>query len=152
MQKMNVAITLVIIFSAVTYAAEVVNVAPGVFSKKVVSDGLNLPASNTFSPINTLTTTVHLDKPYSVFVHHQFTMGSTGYDFYSKLLVNDNNAGSMVHNGKQQHKISIGFWMANLNAGHYTFEIQYVTRFAKRGLIRAQLQVSLFTVIRQIQQ
>ena len=71
MQKMNVAVTLVIIFSAVTYAAEVVNVTPGVFSKKVVSDGLNLPASNTFSPINTLTTTVHLDKPYSVFVHFE---------------------------------------------------------------------------------
>ena len=125
MQKMNVAVTLVIIFSAVTYAAEVVNVAPGVFSKKVVSNGLNLPASNnTFSPINTLTTTVHLDKPYSVFVHYQFTL-STGYDFYSKLLVNDNNAGSMVHSGKQNHKNAIGFWMANLNAGHYTFEIHY---------------------------
>ena len=50
------------------YAVEVVNVAPGIFSKKVVSDGLKLPVSNTFSPINTLTTTVHLDKSYSVFV------------------------------------------------------------------------------------
>ena len=32
------------------------------------------------------------------------------------------------------------------------FGIPYVTRFAKRGLIHAQLQVSLFTIIRQIQQ
>ena len=30
--------------------------------------------------------------------------------------------------------------------------LPYVTRFAKRGLIHAQLQVSLFTAIRQIQQ
>ena len=30
--------------------------------------------------------------------------------------------------------------------------IIFVTRFAKRGLIHAQLQVSLFTIIRQIQQ
>ena len=49
--------------------AEVVNVAEGIFSKKVVCNELRLPASNTFSPINTLTTTVYLDKPYSVFVH-----------------------------------------------------------------------------------
>ena len=123
---MNVAVTLVIIFSAVTYAAEVVNVVPGVFSKKVVSNGLNLPASNnTFSPINTLTTTVHLDKPYSVFVQYQFTFHAPDQDFYSKLLVNDNNAGSVLHSGKQGHKNPIGFWMANLNAGYYRFEIHY---------------------------
>ena len=112
-------------FIAASYAAEVVNVAQGVFSKKVVSNGLKLPVSNTFSPINTLTTTVHLDKPYSVFVHYQFTLGSPGYDFYSKLLVNANNAGSLIHSGKQGHKNAIGYWMANLNAGHYTFEIHY---------------------------
>ena len=102
------------------------NVAPGIFSKKVVSDGLILPASSTFSPINTLTTTVHLDKPYSVFVHYQYYVGkSTNYDFYSKLLVNDRNAGSLIHSGKQTHKNPTGFWMANLNAGHYTIEIHY---------------------------
>ena len=76
-------------FAAITYVAEVVNVAPGIFSKKVVSDGLILPASSTFSPINSLTTTVHLDKPYSVFVHYQFTVTWTNKDLYSKLLVND---------------------------------------------------------------
>ena len=120
---------LVAFFATASYAAEVVNVAPGIFSKKVVNDGLKLPASSTFSPINTLTTTVHLDKPYSVFVHYQFTFytisGTKHQDFYSKLLVNDNNAGSMIHSGKQRHKTPIGFWMANLNAGHYTFEIHY---------------------------
>ena len=44
---------------------------------------------------------------------------------YSKLLVNDNNAGSLIHSGKQLHKTPTGFWMENLNAGHYTFEIHY---------------------------
>ena len=97
------------------------NVAPGIFSKKVVSDGLKLPASSAFSPINTLTTTVNLDKPYSVFVHYQFTIRNDTYDVYSKLLVNDRNAGALIHSGKQQHKNPTGFWMVNLNAGKYTF-------------------------------
>ena len=91
---------ILLVFITASYAAEVVNVAPGIFSKKVVSDGLHLPASSTFSPINTLTTTVHLDKPYSVFVHYQFTTKNYNYSLYSKLLVNDNNAGSLIHNGK----------------------------------------------------
>ena len=108
-----------------SYAAEVVNVAPGIFSKKVVSDGLQLPASSTFSPINTLTTTVHLDKPYSVFVHYQFVLVTSNQDFYSRLLVNDNNAGALIHSGKQYVKAPVGFWMANLNPGYYTFEIHY---------------------------
>ena len=123
---MNVAVIIVGIVSiTVSYAAEVVNVAPGIFSKKVVSNGLHLPASNIFSPINTLTTTVHLDKPYSVFVHYQFTLRTSNTDVYIKLLVNDNNAGSLIHSGKQYYKTPTGFWMANLNAGHYTFEIHY---------------------------
>ena len=118
-------ILLVVLLLEVTCAADVVNVAPGIFSKKVVSNELKLPASNTFSSVNILTTTVHLTKPHSVFVHYQFTFGSPNQDFYSKLLVNDNNAGSMVHSGKQAHKTPTGFWMANLNDGYYTFEVQY---------------------------
>ena len=122
---MNAGLVLALTFITASYVAEVVNVAPGVFSKKVVSDGIKLPASNTFSPINTLTTTVHLDRPYSVFVHYQFTLRRPGHDFYSKLLVNNNNAGSIVHSGKQDHKNAIGYWIANLNTGHYIFEIHY---------------------------
>ena len=94
---------LVLAYITVTSAAEVVNVAPGIFSKKVVCDGLYLPANtNTFSPINTLTTTVDLDKPYSVIVHHQITVfvSQVEYDFYSKLLVNNNNAGSLIYIGE----------------------------------------------------
>ena len=117
---MNATIITVLLLITASYAAEIVNVAPGIFSKKVVSNGLQLPASSTFSPVNVLTTTVHLTKQSSVFVHYQFTLYTLGYDFYSKLLVNDNNAGSLVHSGKQSHKNHIGLWMANLNAGHYT--------------------------------
>ena len=43
----------------------------------------------------------------------------------SYVLVNDNNAGSLIHSGKQQHKTAVEFWMANLNAGHYSIEIHY---------------------------
>ena len=138
-----------LLFITTSYAAEVVNVAPGIFSKKVVSDGLILPASSTFSPINTLTTTVHLDKPYSVFVHYQFTFFTTNQDFYSKLLVNDRNAGSLIHSGKQGHKNPTGFWMANLNAGYYKFEIHYKSTVAinvgaNLGWQTAVLQVMWF--------
>ena len=122
---MTAILFIALLFITASYAAEVVNVAPGIFSKKVVSDGLKLPASSTFSPINTLTTTVHLDKPYSVFVHYQFTLFTPNHDLHSKLLVNDRNAGSLIHSGKQHHKNPTGFWMANLNAGYYTFEIHY---------------------------
>ena len=111
---MNTGFVLVLVLITASYAAEVVNVTPGIFSKKIVSNGFKLPASNAFSPINTLTTTVHLDKPYSVFVHYQFTLRTDNKEFYSKLLVNDNNAGSLIHTGKQGHKTATGFWMANL--------------------------------------
>ena len=115
------------ILVAVSCAAEVVNVVPGIFSKKVVSNGLHLPATNTFSPINTLTTTVHLENSYSIFVHYQFTFHTLNKnnDLFCKLIVNDVNAGSLIHTGKQEHKTPTGFWMANLNAGQYTFEIHY---------------------------
>ena len=122
---MIIQILVALLFVNVTHAAEVVNVAPGIFSKKVVSNGLSLPASNTFSPVNVLTTTLHLTKPHSVFVHYQFTLVSTNQDFYSKLLVNDNNAGSLVHTGKQYVKSPTGLWMANLNPGNYIFKIYY---------------------------
>ena len=138
---------LVAVFSTVIYAAEIVNVAPGIFSKKVVSDGLQLPASNNFSPINTLTTTVHLDKPYSVFVHYQFTLWSKDYDFFSKLLINSNNAGSLMHSGKQGHKNAIGLWMANLNAGYYTIEVHYKSPVAFHTQANANWQTSVLQVM-----
>ena len=144
---MNASIFLALLLITKSYAAEVVNVAPGVFSKKVVSDGLKLPASNTFSPINTLTTTVHLDKPYSVFVHYQFSVYLSITDLYSKLLVNNNNAGSLIHSGKQVHKNPTGFWMANLNAGHYTFEIHYKSPKAINEIANWDWQTAVLQVM-----
>ena len=106
-------------------AQSVVNVAPGIFSKKTESNGLTLPATSTFKPITTLTTNIHIDKPYSVFVHYQITLESINKDFYSKLLINYANAGSLVHSGNQVLKTATGFYMANLNPGYYTFEVHY---------------------------
>ena len=106
-------------------ALPVLNVAPGIFSKKTESDGLTLPATSTFKPITTLTTNIHIDKPYSVFVHYQITLESTNKDFYSKLQINYANAGSLVHSGNQLYKAATGFYMTNLNPGYYTFEVHY---------------------------
>ena len=106
-------------------AQSVLNVAPGIFSKKTESNGLTLPATSTFKPITTLTTNIHIDKPYSVFVHYQITLESANKDFYSKLLINYANAGSLVHSGNQRYKTATGFYMANLNPGYYTFEVHY---------------------------
>ena len=144
---MNVIIIILLLLTTTSYAAEVVNVAPGIFSKKVVSNELRLTASNSFSPINILTTTVHLNKPYSVFVHYQFNFNVRNQDFYSKLLVNDNNAGSLVHSGKQAHKTATGLWMANLNAGHYTFEVHYKSPVAIHTTVAANWQTAVLQVM-----
>jgi len=89
-------------------AQEILDIVPGMFSKKLVSNGLTLPATITFKPIPSLTTTIHLvDKCYAVFVHYQITMQTTNKDFYSKLLMNYANAGSLVHSGNQVYKTAI---------------------------------------------
>ena len=106
-------------------AQSVLNVVPGIFSKKTDSNGLTLPATSTFKPITTLTTNIHIDKPYSVFVDYQIILQSMNKDFYSKLLINYANAGSLVHSGNQTFKTATGFYMANLNPGYYTFEVHY---------------------------
>jgi len=123
-------LVLIILFITVNYATEVTNVVPGIFSKKVVSNGLHLPATNTFSPITTLTTTVHLDQLYSIFLHYQFTFHTENRDFLSKLIVNGADNGSLIHTGLQGHKNPTGFWMANLNAGLHTFALHYKSQVA----------------------
>ena len=80
-----------------TSAHSVVNVALGVFCKETESNGLTLPATSTFQPITTLTTNIHIDKRYSVFVHYQVTLESSNRDFYSKLQINYVNSGSLVY-------------------------------------------------------
>ena len=130
-------------------SASVVNVVPGILSRKTESNGLTLPATSTFKPINTLTTTIQIDKPYTVFVHYQITFLSSNKDFYSKLLVNYGNAGSLVHSGNQYYKTATGFYMANLNPGHYKFEVHYkspvaINMPASRDWQTAILQVMCF--------
>ena len=128
MAKISAAVLVLLIANCYYYttsALPVVNVAPGIFSKKTESNGLTLPATSTFQPITALTTTIHIAKPYSVFVHYQITLHSSDKDFYSKLLINYANAGSLVHSGNQLYKTATGFYMANLNPGYYTFEVHY---------------------------
>ena len=112
-------------FVAISSAGDVVNVINGIYSKKTVSDGIYLKATSTFQPVHPLTTTIHVSKPSSVFVHYGITFHSTGKDFYSKLQVNNFNAGSMVHTGNQRYKTATGLWMASLNPGKYTLEVHY---------------------------
>ena len=108
-----------------TNSQPVLNVVPGTFSKKTESHGLYLSVTSTFQPINSLTTTIHILKPCSVFVHYQITLYSRTKDFYSKLQINYANAGSLVHSGNQLYKTATGFYMANLNLGHYRVEVHY---------------------------
>ena len=147
---MNATMHTVLLIITASYAVEPVNVAPGIFSKKVTSIGLNLPATNTFSPVNALTTTVHLTKSYSVFVYYQFglhTLNTKHQNFYSKLLVNDNNAGSLVHTEEQKHITPTGFWKANLNAGHYSFEIHYKSHVDVKALATWDWQGAVLQVM-----
>ena len=131
-----------------TGAQSVVNVIPGIFSKKTESNGLILPATSTFQPITTLTTLIHLDKPYSVFVHYQITLYSIiSEDFSSKLLINYANAGSMVHSGNQTFKTATGFYMANLNPGLYTFEVHYKSPVAINMLSSYDWQTAILQVM-----
>ena len=127
MAKISVAVLVLLTANCYYYtsAQAVVNVAPGIFSKKTESNGLTLPATSTFQPITTITNTIHIAKPYSIFVHYQITLGSSNKDFYTKLLINYANAGSLVHSGNQVFKTATGFYMANLNPGYYTFEVHY---------------------------
>ena len=121
----------VVIFSVLYYClgvgstGDVVNVIDGIYSKRTVSDGINLKATSTFLPVHALTTIVHISKPSSIFVHYGITFHSGGKDFYSKLQVNYYNAGSLVHIGNQLYKTATGLWMAFLNPGVYTLEIHY---------------------------
>ena len=149
MSKLSTAILLLLIinFCYTTSAQSVVTIAPGIFSKKTESNGLTLPATSTFQPIAALTTNIHIAKPYSVFVHYQITFHSTGKDFYSKLLINYANAGSLVHSGNQAFKTATGFYMANLNPGYYTFEVHYKSPVAINMPANADWQTATLQVM-----
>ena len=151
MARFSTAVLLLLIANCYYYtsAQPVVNVAPGIFSKKTESNGLTLPATSTFQPITTLTTNIHIDKPYYLFVHYQITLESSNRDFYSKLHINYANAGSVVHSGNQQLKTATGLHMTNLNPGYYKFEVHYkspvaINMPASRDWQTAVLQVMWF--------
>ena len=111
---------------SVVLTGDVINVASKVYSKKSTCEGLHLSATDTFKPVTCLTTTIHIDKRFSVFIHYQMTMATgSGRDFHSKLLINYANAGSIVHSGVHGWKTPTGFYMANLNPGYYTIEVHY---------------------------
>ena len=109
--------------------AATVNEANGVYSTKVESDGIHLTATSTFIPIDVLTLSLHFRSTMSVFVNYQIAVDSSA-QFSTKLQVtrdNDGltNAGSIVHYHTQNYKTATGYFMDNLEPGHYTFEVHY---------------------------
>ena len=127
-------LTLLLIFctiSSVCYGQTIINVANGVYSTKAESDGLHLSSTSTFRPIDPLTISLHFTSTFSVFVNYQITIGSTA-QFWTKLQITRDddgltNAGSLVHYHTQSYKTATGYWMDNLEPGHYTFEVHYIS-------------------------
>ena len=106
-------------------AEEVLEAVPGIYSVKAVSNGLNLPATDTFQPVTNLTTLVHIPVASTAFVHYQITFQSQDKDFYSKIQINDVDVGALVHTGNQFYKTATGFYMVNLKPGCYEIHIVY---------------------------
>ena len=113
------------------YGQTIINLANGIYSTKVESDGLHLPSTSIFKPIAALTIQLHLTSSYSVFVNYQITVDGSAH-FWTKLQISRDddddgltNAGSLVHYGNQAYKTATGYWMDNLEPGHYTFEVHY---------------------------
>jgi len=115
---------ILMLLPSVVLTVNVINVASKVYSTKSTCEGLHLLATDTYEPVTCLTTTIHIDKQFSVFIHYQMTVHTPHKDFYSKLLINYDNAGSLVHTN-QHTKTLTGFYMANLNPGYYTIEVHY---------------------------
>jgi len=115
---------ILMLLPSMVLTGNVINVASKVYSTKSTCEGLHLSATDTYEPVTCLTTTIHIDKQFSVFIHYQITMYTSNKNFYSKLLINYDNAGSLVHIN-QYFKTPTGFYMANLNPGYYTIEVHY---------------------------
>ena len=111
------------------YGQTIINVANGVYSTKAESDGLHLSSTSTFRPIDALTLSLYFSSSFSVFVNYQITVGSTA-QFWTKLQITRDddgltNAGSLVRYYTQSYKTATGYWIGNLEPGHYTFEVHY---------------------------
>ena len=141
------------------YGQAIINVASGVYSTKAESDGLHLPSTSTFRPIDVLTLSLSFTSKVSVFVNYQITVGSSGY-FWTKLQVarDDDgltNAGSIVRYYNQAYKTATGYWMENLEPGHYTFEVHYkstssISMSSSIDYQTAVLQVMWFTGVHAV--
>ena len=143
------------------YGHTIINVANGVYSTKAESDGLHLPSTGTiiFRPIDALTLSLHFTSPVSVFVNYQITVGSTAY-FWTKLQITRDydgltNAGSIVRYYNQAYKTATGYWMENLEPGHYTFEVHYkstssISVSSSTDYQAAILQVMWFTGVHAV--
>ena len=128
-------LTLLLIYCAISsvyqgcYGQTIINVPNGLYSTKAESDGLHLPSTSIFKPIDALTLSLSFTSKVSVFVNYQITVSSRA-QFWTKLQINRNdygltNAGSLVHYHNQAYKTATGYWMDNLEPGHYTFEVHY---------------------------
>ena len=128
-------LTLLLIYCAISsvyqgcYGQTIINVANGVYSTKAESDGLHLPSTSIFKPIDALTLSLSFTSKVSIFVNYQITVSSSA-QFWTKLQITRDddgliNAGSIVHYYTQSYKTPTGYWMDNLEPGHCTFEVQY---------------------------
>ena len=141
------------------YGQTIINVANGVYSTKAESDGLHLPGTSTFRPIDVLTLSLHFTSTVSVFINYQITVGST-IQFWTKLQVTHNddgltNAGSIVRYYTQAYKTATGYWMDNLEPGHYTFVVYYkstssISMSSSTDYQAAILQVMWFTGVHAV--
>ena len=141
------------------YGQTIINVANGVYSTKAESDGLHLPSTSTFQPINALTLSLSFTSTVSVFVNYQITVGSSA-QFWTKLQITHyddglTNAGSLVHYYTQPYKTATGYWMDNLEPGHYTFAVYYkstssISMSTSIDYQAAVLQVMWFTGVHAV--
>ena len=137
----------------------IVNVANGVYSTKAESDGLHLSNASTFQPIDALTLSLSFTSTVSVFVNYQITVDNS-VQFWTKLQISHNydgltNAGSLVHYHAQHYKTATGYWMDNLEPGHYTFEVHYkstssISMSTSTDYQTAILQVMWFTGVHTV--
>ena len=141
------------------YGQTIINVANGVYSTKAESDGLHLPGTSIFKPIDALTLSLSFTSKVSIFVNYQITVSSTA-QFWTKLQITHNddgltNAGSLVRYYTQSYKTPTGYWMDNLEPGHYTFEVHYkstssISMSTSTDYQAAILQVMWFTGVHAV--
>jgi len=145
---MKFVILLVLVcFLDVCCGSSVVTVIPGMSSVKSESNGLMLPATSTYKPIRSLTTTVHVTSEQAIFVHYQITLGTANSDFYSKLVINNYDVAAVVHTGNQNFKTAVGFYMSTLYPGYHIFKVYYKSSATIRMKANWDWQTAILQVI-----